>query len=223
MGGPLGSPIKTRIENMTNKDKEDSMDTELSGPEAAKEAAPDVVVEVAPEDVLTPAQEIERLTAALEAEQKLSEENQKRFLKALADLENYKKRAAKEQALVLEYANEDLLLEMLPVVDNLERALEHTGGDNDNLDSLVHGVKLTIDSALAVFRKYGLKEIDSVGCKFDPALHHAISHEDAEGVEADMVIKEFQKGYMLKGKLIRPSTVMVSKEPGAGGSQGEGE
>ncbi len=204
---------------MKKKDKKIDVPSETGS--IPEPSAPDVVVEVGPEEVMTPDQEIGRLTAALEAEQKLSGENQNRFLKALADLENYKKRAEKERALVLEFANEDLLLEMLPVIDNLERALEHTGGDNDNLDSLVRGVKLTIDSALAVFRKYGLKEVGAVGEKFDPSIHHAISHEDADGVVPDMVVKEFQKGYMLKGKLIRPSTVMVSKEPGV--KEGEGE
>ena len=196
----------TKNKKMKKKKK---MEEEELAPEAA---APESVVEGVLEELPSPAEEIERLKAALASEQKLSEENQNRFLKALADLDNYRKRAEKEKALILEFANEDLLLEMLPVIDNLERALEHTGGQ-DNLESLARGVKLTIDTALAVLKKFGLKEIRAVGEKFDPALHHAISHEDADGVEADMVVKEFQKGYMLKNRLIRPSTVMVSKEP----------
>lgn len=206
------------------KDKKiDVLSETGSTPEPVDPAGSGPAVDVLSEAGSAPAEEIERLTAVVASEQKLSEQNQNKFLRALADLENYKKRGEKEKALMLEFANEDLLLEMLPVVDNLERALEHTGGDNDNRDSLAHGVKLTIDSALAVFRKYGLKEIAAVGEKFDPELHHAISHEDAEGVAPDMVVKEFQKGYTLKGKLIRPSTVMVSKEPDARGDQGEGE
>ncbi len=99
-------------------------------------AGPEEVLEGVIEEVLTPAGELERLRAALASEQKLSEENQNRFLKALADLENYKKRAEKERALILEFANEDLLLEVLPVIDNLERALEHTESGKDNLESL---------------------------------------------------------------------------------------
>jgi molecular chaperone GrpE len=201
------------------KKKKKVEEEEELAPEAA---APEEVLEGVLEELPSPAEELERLKAALEAERRLSVENQNRFLKALADLDNYKKRAEKERALILEFANEDLLLEMLPVIDNLERALEHTGGAKDNLESLARGVKLTIDTALAVLKKFGLKEIRAVGEKFDPALHHAISHEDADGVEADMVVKEFQKGYMLKNRLIRPSTVMVSKEPGEDPDEEEG-
>jgi molecular chaperone GrpE len=193
--------------------------------ELAREPSPEAAAEVVGEEELSldVEGELERLKAALVSEQRLSEENQNRFLKALADLDNYKKRSAREKALILEFANEDLLLEMLPVIDNLERALEHTDPSSDNLESLVKGMRLTIDTALAVFKKFGLKEIRAVGEKFDPSLHHAISHEDAEGVAPDMVVKEFQKGYMLKNKLIRPSTVMVSKEPDSKGAPVEDE
>ncbi len=112
--------------------------------ELTLEPSPEVELEGVGEEELSVEGELERLNAALASEQRLSEENQNRFLKALADLDNYKKRSEKEKAIILEFANEDLLLEMLPVIDNLERALEHTGPSADNLESLVKGMRLTI-------------------------------------------------------------------------------
>lgn len=158
-------------------------------------------------------EDIERLQAALEAKTRLAEDNYAKFLRAAADLENYKKRVEKEKARIIDFANEDLIIEILPVIDNLERALAHSEGEQNNLASLVEGVKLTIDQTYSVFKKSGLKEIRAVGEKFDPGLHHAISHEDDNEAEPGTVVKEFQKGYLLKGKLIRPSMVMVAKEP----------
>lgn len=158
-----------------------------------------------------PEEEIIRLKAELEAKAKEAEENYNKYLRSLADLENYKKRAEKEKADAINFANESIMEEILPVVDNFERALAHANGE-ENLESLRKGVKLTIDQMYAVLKKFGLQEIKSVGEKFDPSVHHAITHEESDG-EPDIVVREFQKGYYLKGRLLRPAMVAVSKKP----------
>lgn len=189
-------------------------DEEKEGLETAPlEGAPEGVLEGEDRTQAPTVEDIERLQAALEAKTRLADDNYAKFLRAAADLENYKKRVEKEKARIIDFANEDLIIEILPVIDNLERALAHAEGEQHNRASLVQGVKLTIDQTYAVFKKSGLKEIRALGEKFDPGLHHAISHEDDDDAEPGTVVKEFQKGYLLKGKLIRPSMVMVAKEP----------
>lgn len=167
---------------------------------------------------------IEACCAADEGEKSLEElleektdeaaRNYDMFLRARADIQNLKKRQEKEKAGYITYATEAVVIEMLPAIDNLERAIEHaSSGDGDNLTSLIDGVKLTIEQMRKALTKFGVKEIDTVGKAFDPALHHAISHEECSDAEPGSVIKEFQKGYLLKDKLLRPSIVSV-----AGGS-----
>ncbi len=141
------------------------------------------------------------------------------FLRARADIQNLKKRQEKEKAGYISYATECVVIEILPAIDNLERAIEHAStGDGENLTSLIEGVRLTIEQMRKALAKFGVKEIEAVGKNFDPALHHAISHEDCAEAEPGSVIKEFQKGYLLKDKLLRPSIVSV-----AGGSADDDE
>jgi len=150
-----------------------------------------------------------------------AEANNDRYLRARADLENYRKRVEKEKADAIAFANESLISEILPVVDNLERALVHANEGADNA-SLSEGVRLTIDQMFSVLKKFGLEEIDALGCRFDPELHHAITHEESDEVAPEVVVEEFQKGYRLKGRLLRPSMVAVSKAAGTGGGAHDG-
>ncbi len=158
-----------------------------------------------------PFEEIERLKGLLEEKTREARLNHEKYLRACADLENYRKRTAKETARTIEYANETLLKEILPVIDNLERALEHAEKEK-GFESLKEGVRLTLDQMRAVLKKFGLREIKALGERFDPEKHHCISHEEKEGCEPGTVIKEFQKGYIFKNKLLRPSLVAVAKE-----------
>lgn len=159
-----------------------------------------------------PEEAVERLKAELETKTKEAADNYDRFLRVCADLENYKKRAEREKTDCITYANESLLADVLPIIDNFDRALNHAA-DETTLDSLKEGVKLTIGQIWGVLKKYGLQEIPAVGEKFNPALHHAISHEETMDCPPDTVLSEFQKGYMLKGRLLRPSMVSVAKRP----------
>jgi molecular chaperone GrpE len=187
------------------EEREEEMREGVSGKEEAPAEGEAWIQEI-------PEEEIKRLRGELGAREKDARENYDRFLRAAADLDNYKKRSDKEKADAITYANEKLVLEILPVMDNLERALEHTEGVHDNLDSLKEGVTLTITQMFTVLKKFGLEEVKAVGERFDPALHHAITHDDGGGAEPGTVLKEFQKGYILKGRLIRPSMVSVARE-----------
>lgn len=163
----------------------------------------------------TPEEEIKRLTSELVIRTKEAEDNHGRFLRACADLENYKKRAEKEKVESISFANESLISEILPVLDNFERALSHA--KEENLESLTKGVRLIIEQMYPVLKKFGLQEIKAVGERFDPAVHHAISQEDTTQAEPETVVREFQKGYYLKGRLLRPAMVAVAKAPETGG------
>lgn len=160
-----------------------------------------------------PQEQILRLQEELEKKAKESENNYERFLRACADLENYKKRSEKEKEDIRNYAAQGVILDVLPVLDNLERAFLHAAEGQNNLEALKEGVRLTIDQLHSALGKAGLTEIKAMGEKFDPSVHHAISHEDSDEVDPGTVVKEFQKGYMLKGRLLRPSMVAVSKRP----------
>ncbi|MBI5970840.1 MAG: nucleotide exchange factor GrpE [Deltaproteobacteria bacterium] len=172
-----------------------------------------------------PSEEISRLRLELEAKAKEAADNYERFLRVCADLENYKKRAEKEKSECVNFANETLISEVLPVIDNLERALEHAVVDTPSNGGpgeqgvppaggiSPEGVRLTISQFYAVMKKFGLEEIKAVGERFDPVMHHAISHEETEDADEGMVVREFQKGYILKGRLLRASMVAVAKRP----------
>jgi len=137
--------------------------------------------------------------------------NYEMFLRARADIQNLKKRQEKEKAGYISYATEAVVIEILPAIDNLERAIEHASAcESKGTTSLMEGVTLTIEQMRKALEKFGVKEIVAVGHPFNPALHHAISHEECADAEPGFVIKEFQKGYLLKDKLLRPSIVSVA-------------
>ncbi len=183
--------------------------------EGKKEEKPDIqgqeVVE-AGEKAAAPGDELASLMAEIEAKTSEAMENYDRFLRATADLDNYKKRVEREKAELVNFSNEALITELLPVLDNLQRALEHSNAGHKNVESLREGVRLTTEQMLAALRKSGVEEIKAEGERFDPALHHAISHDEA-GDGPEVVVKELQKGYLFKGRLLRPSMVAVAKKP----------
>lgn len=130
------------------------------------------------------------------------------YMRLQADFANYKKRTEKEKASNIAYANEDLICDLLPVIDNFERALEV---DDDKKDSFWEGVKLIYDQLTKVLIDNGVEEIEALGKKFDPNYHHAALMEESDEDEGT-VLEVFQKGYMLKEKIIRPSMVKVARK-----------
>jgi molecular chaperone GrpE len=156
--------------------------------------------------------EIEELKRKLEEKEKEAKENFDRLLRTAADLENYKKRVAREKEEWTKFANEDLIKQILPFIDNLERAINHAEKVNDT-GVMVEGVRLTVQQLLQALGKFGVSAIESVGKPFDPAMHEAIFVVETDKHEPNQVVEELQKGYLLYDRLLRPATVSVSKPP----------
>src|SRR3989338_4035578 len=156
--------------------------------------------------------EIKRLNLCLEQKTKEAEVTFDKFLRACADLENYKKRAEKEKGELINFSNERFIKEVLPVVDNLERAIDHIEDESDH-SAIKDGIKLVLDSLLAVLNKFGIEVASAVGEKFDPKKHEAVSQEESCEYEPGTVIKEFHKCYYLNGRLLRPAMVVIVKPP----------
>jgi molecular chaperone GrpE len=156
--------------------------------------------------------EIEELKKRLEEKEKEAKEHYERLLRTAADFENYKKRAVKEKEDWTKFANEDLIKATLPFIDNLERAVNHAEKVID-IGVLIEGVKLTIQQLLQTLNKFGLTPFESVGRPFDPARHEAMLVVETDQHEPNQVVEEFQKGYLLNDRLLRPATVSVSKPP----------
>lgn len=148
----------------------------------------------------------------LEESLKKIKELEEEVLKAKADNINYRKRKDEEVSKMLEFANEDIVKDILPSIDNFERAINL---DDDNLDDelskFLAGFKMIYCHLVEVLEKYDVKAIDDKGKAFDPKLHQAVLTEKVEGVESGMVVEVMQKGYMLKDKVIRPAMVKVSE------------
>ncbi len=150
------------------------------------------------------------LLLKLEEAEKESSENHDKYLRACAELENYKKRAARDREDFIKYGNETLIKDMLPTVDNMERALEHAS-DSEDLKVFVDGLALIRDSFLAALGRHGVEEIDAIGKDFDPNFHEAMMQVEGKKKEDNKVVEEFEKGYLLNGRLLRPSKVSISK------------
>jgi molecular chaperone GrpE len=127
-----------------------------------------------------------------------------------ADFENYRKRVAKETSEALARGKAELARELLPVIDNLERALE-SGSDPGAHEALVKGVGLVLDELRGKLGSAGVEGFDPKGERFDPQLHEALSAQPAEGTETGVVIETLEKGYRLDGQVLRPAKVVVSK------------
>jgi molecular chaperone GrpE len=144
-----------------------------------------------------------------EIRQKLLESEEK-VLRLAAEFENTKKRLQRERETSLKYAEENILKELLPGIDNIDRAMEQGQGSN-SMESLLEGVELTRKGLSATLEKFGVKVIESVGEPFDPNIHEAVAMEETEEMEPNRVLKEFQKGYLYKDRLLRAAKVIVSK------------
>ena len=137
-------------------------------------------------------------------------EAQDRILRLTAELDNTRKRLEREKSEGISYANESIMRQLIDVVDNLERAIEH-GERDENCEGLLDGVRMTLKSFLDVFARFGAAPFESVGCSFDPNRHEAVIQERNPDYPDMTVTKEFQKGYTLRDRLLRPARVGVSR------------
>jgi molecular chaperone GrpE len=140
-----------------------------------------------------------------------AQENYDKWLRALAELENYKKRQEREKAELHKFAHESLIRNLLPVLDNIDRAIEH-GKVNHVPASFIEGLELARKSFWEVLQKNGVEAINAVGEKFDPNFHEAIMQQEDPEREENSIISEAQKGYKLYDRLLRPSMVVVAKK-----------
>jgi molecular chaperone GrpE len=153
--------------------------------------------------------EVESLSAELEKVSSELEDTRDRFLRGLADFDNYRKRVARDREQLVRCANEDLIKRLLEVVDNLERAL--ASSRTEDFEGFKKGVQLIYEHLKELLTKEGLCPIECLGEAFDPNYHEAVMAIDKEGEEPEKVVEEIQKGYTLDGRVIRPSKVVVSK------------
>ncbi len=153
--------------------------------------------------------ELEGLLAQKEAEVAT---NWEKVLRERADLENYRKRVQKEKEELLKYGNENLILEILPAIDNLDRALAHVT-EEDCRSAVIEGVKMTHSMLQGSLRKFGVTPIEAKGAPFDAALHHAMNQVESAEFAPNTVIEELQKGYLLNDRLLRAAMVTVAIPP----------
>jgi molecular chaperone GrpE len=156
------------------------------------------------------AEEIEQL----KVQAAKADENWDRFVRLTADFDNYKKRAARERQDAISFANENLLVKLLPVMDAFEMALAATASDAA-AQSLQAGIVMISNQLKSVAAEAGLEEIDANGKRFDPNFHEAVSEQETSEVPEGQVVRQIRKGYRFRNRLIRPAGVIVAKKPAA--------
>ena len=185
-----------RRSEMTKEEKEEERE------ESAQESS-----EPADGPSSDPAEELTKKLAAKEAE---AAANYDKFMRAAAELDNYRKRAAKEKIETVKYGNETLLRDILPLVDSIDRALQHAAKSQD-FEAFRQGLVLLRDQFLQVLEKNGVQPIEALGKDFDPNFHEAMLQVETGDRDHNKVIEEYEKGYLLNGRLLRPARVSVSK------------
>jgi molecular chaperone GrpE len=148
--------------------------------------------------------------AELEAKEREIQSLTDRLLRLQAEFENFKKRVARERMELIKFANEGLLLEIVPVMDSLERAIS-SAKENASLESLLEGLELVRRLFSSFLEKAGLKEIQALGQVFNPELHEAISVVESGAYPDNTVVEEVRKGYLLNSRVLRPALVRVAK------------
>jgi molecular chaperone GrpE len=157
-------------------------------------------------------QELEELREKLDAKEKEVKEHYERYLRQVAELDNFKKRINREKEDAIRYANENLIKDILPVIDNLERAIAHAQGGG-NGKPLIEGVEMVLRGLLDVFGKHGVVQVPAVGEVFDPGKHEAMAQVESSQYEPNTVVDEHHRGYLLRDRLLRPALVTVAKAP----------
>ncbi|UTR09342.1 nucleotide exchange factor GrpE [Evansella sp. LMS18] len=197
--------------NEINKeDLEDKVDEEASAPENAEEPFDTEVAEeeTAGEEAVPESEEDNNTSSEKELEAKLEESNN-RLLRLHADYENFRRRTRQEKEADAKYRSQRLAEELLPAIDNFERALK-TEIESEEAKNLMAGVEMVYRQLKDALKKEGVEEIEAVGKPFDPNYHQAVMQVEEEGFESNTVVEELQKGYMLKDRVIRPAMVKVN-------------
>lgn len=183
---------------------DENKNTEPETPANTTSAAQDEDAPASPESELT------QLRQQLEAKEIEAKTNYDRFMRQAAESENYKKRMTRERDDAIRFANEALIKDLLPIVDNLERAVAHAAGGG-NGKPLVEGVEMVLRGFLDALAKHGVTPVDSIGESFDPSRHEAMAQVESDKEKPNSIIAEHQKGYLLRERLLRPALVTVAK------------
>ena len=146
----------------------------------------------------------------LEKERTKAKNMEERYLRVNAEFENYKKRMIRESSDRFKYFNLDLIKELLPSLDNIDRAISHAKRDNTDVESMIVGLEMVTKMTNEVFEKFGVTKVKTVGEQFDPNIHQAVGVDDSDSAPDNQVVEECLKGYTLHGRIIRPAMVRVS-------------
>ena len=146
----------------------------------------------------------------LEKERTRAKNMEDRYLRVNAEFENYKKRMIRESSDRFKFFNLDLIKELLPSLDNIERAISHAKSDHTDVESMIAGLEMVNKMTHEVFEKFGVTRINTVGEEFDPNIHQAVGVVDSDAVPDNQVVEECLGGYSLHGRIIRPAMVRVS-------------
>jgi len=188
-------------------DKETTFDNAIDGVEAADSNGADV----AESDGAAPASLEEQLAEAT----RRADENYDLYLRERAELDNFRKRSARDRIEASRFAIEPLARDLLPVVDNLERAVAHAIATGE-APAVIEGVEMVLGSAGEMLERHGVHRINAVGKMFDPSLHEALAQVESDEVEANHVVEQFLPGYKLHDRLLRAAQVSVSTGPATG-------
>ena len=179
------------------------------GADEAEEVKAEEAEEKAEGEAAEEAEKEDKENKAEEEAKKAEEAESERYMRLMAEFQNFKKRAAREKSDIHAYANEKIVGELLPVLDNFERALDAEGGD---LEAYAKGMQLIFEQLKTALENAGLEEIKAMDETFDPNVHNAVMTDNLEDKEDGTITKVLQKGYKLKDKVIRPSMVAVNKK-----------
>lgn len=197
---------------MKKKDEQklEEMQQEIDEAEAAQEDAAEGSEEEAPEEAASEGAAMQEGIEALKGQvEKLTgdlQEKKDRLLRLQADFDNFRRRSAKEREEISAVVTQNFCKDMLPLLDNFERAM---AAETKDVEAFQKGVEMIFTQFQEVLKKNGLEQIEAVGQKFDPNFHQAVMRVEDPEKEDDTVAQELQKGYMVKGRVIRPSMVQV--------------
>ena len=211
MSDNLQQSDEVRGEDTVSKPLSDYQDT----------ASADTDAEGSPENPQENAEVPSLTDQLLEKDEELHALNDK-YLRLAAEFDNYKRRVQRDQQDTIRFANEKLFKDLLPTLDNLERALQ-SGREQDRIEGLLEGVDLTYKHFLDTLQKMGIKQVSSVGEVFDPAKHQAVGQVESTTIPENVIVDEYQKGYFVHDRILRPAMVTVAKTKEADNGEGQQE
>ena len=195
----MNNEMNTKMDHMDNAENQETQEQEKNNEELKEMTKEELFLEYI------------KLQEYLKNREESEKQLQQQFLRLQADFENFRKRTSREKEELRKLASKSIIEDLLPVLDNLHRALE-AGKQKGDLDKFIQGVDMIYSQFWDVLQSKGLECIDCKGKEFDPEIHQAVMQREVAGEEDNIVLDEIQKGYILNGKLIRPSMVSVSKK-----------